>query len=210
MKIKELLEFNKYSNGILSEAISTAPLIIVDIQPAYSGIYDGAENPMFEEAIQFVNQHKGRALMFVNAESEGLTTDTISDIKEYWEDSGFDPDNWNKVKIYDKGYGYLRSWMDNNVPERTIIKVIRALYQYKETDSRDIPEDDLKLIVGEDWEDWMIDDPIVVSWLEIDTLKRYSGGYLFGGGRNECLKEVQLMMNAFNLKYTLINDFIYG
>lgn len=33
--------------------------------------------------------------------------------------------------------------------------------------------------------------------------------YLCGGGRDECLKEVMLMCNALNIKYKLIDKFIY-
>ena len=31
-----------------------------------------------------------------------------------------------------------------------------------------------------------------------------------GGYREECLKEVQLLMNAFNIKYTQVQKFIFG
>jgi len=75
------------------------PVICVDVQPEYSGINDGAENPVFEQIIQFVNNQTGPALMFVNAEDQGLSGDTVASVKEYWEDSGFDPNNWRRVTV---------------------------------------------------------------------------------------------------------------
>jgi len=31
-----------------------------------------------------------------------------------------------------------------------------------------------------------------------------------GGGRMECLREVELLMNAFNIKYKRIDHLVYG
>jgi hypothetical protein len=31
-----------------------------------------------------------------------------------------------------------------------------------------------------------------------------------GGGRDECLREVELLMNAFNIKYKRIDSLVYG
>ena len=164
--------------------------------------------------------------MFVNADETGMTDDSIHDIKVYWEEKlGFT--NWNNVTINDKGYGYLRGWMDQ-VPEAVIIKAIRLMYQNKVTDSRDlfggafsisgetggtIPGDDyhinMETALGE-FHDWMIYNPISVEWTSVAQLKRFNGSYIFGGACKECLKEVQLLMNAFNIKYKVIEEFVYG
>lgn len=34
--------------------------------------------------------------------------------------------------------------------------------------------------------------------------------WFMGGARDECLREVELLMNAFNIKYKEIGNFIYG
>ena len=73
------------------------PVIVVDVQPEYSGMNDGDENSVFTDIINFVNQQTGPVLMFVNAEDQGLSGDTIQSIKEYWDDSGFAPENWRRV-----------------------------------------------------------------------------------------------------------------
>lgn len=195
---------------IILETKST-PVVVVDVQPEYSGINDGAESQVFQDIIDFVGKQTGNVLLLCNAEDQGLSSDTVADIQLYWEDSGFDPVNWNRVDIIDKGYGYLRSFMDQGISDRSIIKLIREMYQHKVTDSRELSVDTLKQCVGSEYQDWMEDsDAISVEWLSVAKLKQFNNCYLIGGGREECLKEVALLMNAFNIKYKLINELIYG
>lgn len=194
------------------------PVIVVDVQPEYSEMNDGYENPVFEKIISFVNSQTGPVLMFVNAENHGLSGDTVNDVMLYWEDSGFDPRNWRRVEIVDKGYGYLRSWMERGTSDRTIIKVIREMYQQKVNDSRELfggelsdsYDDSMKNLMGSDYTPYDLDDSISVNWTSISQLKRFSGAYIVGGGRNECLREVELLMNAFNIKYKRIDSMVYG
>ena len=190
------------------------PVIVVDVQPEYSGMNDGDENSVFTEIINFVNQQTGPVLMFVNAEDQGLSGDTVQSIKEYWDDSGFSPENWRRVQIADKGYGYLRSWMDSGIEPATIIATIRELYQQKKTDSRELqfPASNRRtpqqsLIMGAMQE--MEDDPISVNWTSIAQLKRFTGAYIVGGARDQCLREVELLMNAFNIRYKRIDSLVY-
>lgn len=209
----------------LTEGRNT-PVICVDVQPEYSGMNDGDENPVFEQIIQFVNNQTGPVLMYVNAEDQGLTGDTVQDVKSYWEDTirGEDADpedyydspiNWSRFQIVDKGYGFLRSWMDHDIPAATIIKTIRMMYQQKVSSSDDLtfpklsqrtPEMvDIKHTIEE-----MDGDSITVNWISIAQLKRFHGAYIVGGGRMECLREVELLMNAFNIKYKRIDHLVYG
>ena len=190
------------------------PVIVVDVQPEYSGMNDGDENSVFTKIINFVNQQTGPVLMFVNAEDQGLSGDTVQSIKEYWDDSGFAPENWRRVQIADKGYGYLRSWMDSGIEPATIIATIRELYQQRKTDSRELqfPASNRRtpqqsLIMGAMQE--MEDDPISVNWTSIAQLKRFTGAYIVGGARDQCLREVELLMNAFNIRYKRIDSLVY-
>jgi ParB-like nuclease domain len=199
----------------IMEYSRSQPVIVVDVQPEYSGMWDGDENPVFEQIITFVNNQTGPVLMFVNAEDQGLTGDTVQDVRQYWEDSGFDPHNWSRVTIVDKGYGHLRSWMDQGIPSSTIIKTIRLMYQQRVNDSRDLvlPDNmdqrtpDIKEI--DQAMEQMEHDPIFVNWISVAQLKKFSGAYIVGGGRNECLREVTLLMNAFNIKYKMIDSLLY-
>lgn len=208
------------ASEFIAEGKST-PVIVVDVQPEYSGINDGNENEVFSEIIHFVNGQTGPVLMFVNAEEHGLTGDTVDGIKQYWDDTveeiGKPPINWSRFTINDKGYGYFRTWMDSNVSPAAIIRVIRRMYTDRAYDSRqlfggeDSPgyERGIRDLTGAEFEDWMLDDPIVTNWASVALLKRFSGSYLVGGGRNECLREVELLMNAFNIRYKRIDSLVY-
>lgn len=208
------------------------PVICVDVQPEYSGMNDGDENAVFPEIINFVNNQTGPVLMFVNAEDQGLTGDTVAGVKEYWDDTicpeddrySYDEEtdeyvenpncpriNWNRFTVVDKGYGYFRSWMDAGISPAVIIRVIRAMYQLKINDSREFEDSkiDLEQLVGSEWDAWMWHDPIIVNWTSVAQLKRFNGAYIVGGGRDECLREVELLMNAFNIKYKRIDSLVY-
>ena len=204
------------------------PVICVDVQPEYSGHLDGDENPVFEHIIKFVVGQTGPVLMFVNAEDQGLSGDTVADVKLYWEDTvrgeewnpddwNPDPIDWNRFKIVDKGYGYLRSWMDQGVSPAAIIKTIREMYQQRVNDSRHLfggegpeYEEGIQKLLGWEYQPWMLEDGIFTEWTSIAELRRFSGAYIVGGGRNECLREVEILMSAFNIKYKRIDSLVYG
>lgn len=198
------------------------PVIVVDVQPAY-------DNPVNNDIVKFVAKQTGPVLMFINADETGLTDDTVPTVKEYWndilspEDERYSYDdetdeyienpshpaiNWNRFTIVDKGYGYLRSWMDHGIDPAVIIATIREMYRQKVDDTRDLTPPLNQRI--QDAIDEMGDDPLIVGWTSIAQLKRFNGAYIVGGGRDECLREVELLMNAFNVKYKRIDRLVYG
>ncbi len=207
------------ANEFLAERSRITPTVVVDIQPAYAPYINFDLQKMGNF---LVNQH-GPILMFVNADVTGMTDDNIEyDIVPWWDEEviGLDEDDepnydfWNNVTINDKGYGHFRAWMDSGVSDAAIIKVIRLLYQNNLNDARE-------LFGGEDADDYSInlealgipeefhEDGLTVEWTSVAQLKKFSGCYIMGGGRNECLREVELLMNAFNIKYKRIEEFIY-
>jgi hypothetical protein len=218
---------------VITEGLSH-PIICVDVQPEYNG-YDGEANPKFVQIMQFVQKQTGPVLFFVNAEDQGLSGDTVQSIQHFWDNTlgtpGEDyvddndeyvykeaesPIDWRRFTIIDKGFGYLRAWMDQGVDPRAIIKTIRLMYQEKVSDSRDLfggsdsdeYEEGMKQLLGPDYLIGL-GDPLSVGWTSVAQLKRFSGAYLVGGGRDECLREVELLMNAFNIKYRRIDSLVY-
>ena len=214
------------------------PCIVVDVQPEYSGINDGNENAVFPQIINFVNRQTGPVLMFVNAEDQGLSGDSVASIKQYWNDIVCPEEqrysyndetdeytekpncpqiNWQRFTIVDKGYGYFRSWMDVGISAATIIRVIRLMYQNRVSDSRQLfggeesndYATNMKELIGSEFRPWMLSDPISVNWTSVAQLKRFNGAYIMGGARDRCLREVELLMNAFNIRYKRIDSLVY-
>lgn len=199
MKIKDL--------QILIESKNT-PVVVVDVQPAYYPVIQNSRLDV-SRLMEFLNQQQGPILMLINADETGITEDTKNSCIEFWVEHGLLEDTLNRIRIFDKGYGYFRAWMDNGISPSTVIRVVRALYQHKVNDSRDLDLTRLKEIVGNEWKEWMEDDPITVEWLSVSLLKQFNNCYICGGGEEECLAEVQLLMNAFNIKYKTMKNFIY-
>jgi hypothetical protein len=193
------------------------PCIVVDVQPAHAS----AIRFDMTELCRFLAGQNSHILMFVNADDTGTSDDNVeNDIYPFWEEHfeeaglNFYEDGLNKMTFEDKGYGYLRGWMDQGVSESVIVKTIREMYQQKVTDSRELFDGD----ESEDYVEKMsllgvpedvLADAISVKWTSVSQLKKLSGAYIMGGGRNECLREVELLMNAFNIKYKRIEKFVY-
>lgn len=191
---------------IITES-NSLPIIVVDIQPAYSSMTSGGLNKL----AHMINTNRNRTLMFVNADETGMTEDNIQhDIIPWWEDWGLNEDA--NVEWFDKGYGYLRGAMDQGVDDADIIKIIREMYQQKIFDSRELfggDEEQIIEFVGEYVADIITTDAISVEWVSISKLKEYNKCLICGGGKDECLKEVLLLMNAFNIKYKIMSEFVY-
>ena len=208
------------------------PCIVVDVQPEYNG-GPGPANPKFIKIMQFVQKQTGPVLFFVNAEDQGLSGDTVQSVQQFWDEAlGTEgeegenekgeyyynepesPINWGRFTIVDKGFGYFRSWMDRGISSKIIIATIREMYAQKVSDTRDLefPKSNQltttqRLI--QDAVEEMNGDLMSVGWTSVAQLKQFNGAYLVGGGRDECLREVELLMNAFNIKYKKIEDLIY-
>ena len=79
-------------------------------------------------------------------------------------------------------------------------------------DVRDIDENDLKNIIGdEDLIREILDERIYLGLPQFDlnVLKKFNGASICGGGRNECLAEVQILLAAMKIKTKVINKYVY-
>ena len=186
--------------------------IVVDIQPEYVE-YMGIR--WIPDLMEFLNK-QNKILMFVNAEDQGATSDTVDDIKIFWHENGFDENKFKDVIVEDKGYGYLRSWMDfPHIKQSAIIKTIREMHRQRVNSSDELfggwehPDYVKNMTEQLDVPEDLLDDTIYTEWTSIAQLKRFNGSLMMGGAKDECLREVQLLMNAFNIRYREVNKFIY-
>jgi hypothetical protein len=194
MKLKELFEG------------ANNPVIIVDIQPEYSGY--GQEKILQSKKFKNFIRRQNNILWFFNGEEVGSEDTKESIFNWLVENFDFDEEDLLKIEFREKGYGFLRSWMDADVDAGLIIKVIRRMVMTREYDSRDLNFEDF--LTQEEIETLPESDMINIPDISIRELKRMNRAYLCGGGRHECLREITLLMSAFNIKYIEVNDFIYG
>lgn len=199
------MKFNQY---LITEKASKNT-IVVDIQP----MYEKWINFKMYDFIDFLNTQTKDILYFYNG-PETVGEDSQRDL-EYWLlENGLDKDKFGNIEFVDKGYGFFRNMMDEGIEASVIIKMVRHMFQVKKYDSRDIEEDEWLSVLGEDTYEEVEGilnggDMINIPDIDIRTLKKYSGGYIVGGGKNECLAEVQLLMSAFNFKAKEVRRYVY-
>lgn len=197
---------------ILKESNSQTAAIVVDIQP----LYDKHCRFIMKRFAQFVNDFKGPIVCFYNGPDIG--GDEEYQVKEYFLEHEITEEKLEEILFKEKMYAFFRNWMDRGVDRKQIIQAIRYMVITRKYDSRDVTDDEWKKVFGEDvWEDdtgdlqtiVTDDDCINMPDINIAQLKQYSGCYLMGGGKDECLSEFRLILEAFNIKYKLIDSLIY-
>lgn len=200
-------------NEILFEA-RRDQIILVDFQPAYDSDQFGYHNALNNVVNSLNRQTPNNILAFYNGEDVGIE-DTAHEVLLHYIEYGLDESIANNMDFREKSYAWLRSWMDQDVDNSVIIAVVRYMVMNRIYDSRDIDEETMIEIIGQDnfeqYEDVITGgDLISIPDIAINELKSMTGALLGGGGQHECLKEIQLLMNAFNIKYKLVQDWIYG
>jgi len=171
----------------------------------------------------FLNSIRNNILYFYNGPDTIGSPDTPGVIIEWLvennpelENLDWNNNNKNKITFADKGYAFFRDFLDHGISYNGVKQTLRYMYMHKITDSRDVPKEQWKNILSDiDYEhahEAIEDEGITVFTPEIDIadLKaNYNNCLLCGGGQNECLKEIQMLFSIFNIKYTLVDKFIY-
>ena len=198
MKVEEL--FERVGTNIL----------VVDVQPAYND-WCGRIVP---NICQLLNQQVGKkVVMFNDAE---ISADYLDDVKMYYLDNGLDEEILEDITFIEKQYSFFRGWMDAGysegsqfIEDSTIIKTIRAMVMQRKHDSRDL--DLKKILTPDEFEEIenTADSIYMPDYVDIAMLRNLSPFYMCGGGRKECLREIELACNAFNIRYKRIDSLVY-
>lgn len=196
--------FNKLIS-LLTESINNKPLIAIDIQPCYRKHC----NNIMPRYIDFLNKRNGNTYVFFNDEYMGC--DTLEDVQYYYLENGLKEDKINTINWRPKQYAFFRNWMDFGIDEHDIIQAIRYMVMNRIYDSRDISDEILAKLLHDDesFIKFAKDDIITIPDINIAELKHNSPCYLCGGGYDECLKEIRILLNTFNIKYKVINNLVY-
>ncbi len=180
------------AGDILSVCEGSNDLIIVDVQPQYSkhigfNVYN---------LMEYANS-KGRVLVFFVGDKT-VGQDTEDDVRFWMYEHGLEEDT--NTTFVDKGYAFLRGLMDNGVDFETITSVLGDMLDQGVQDSRDLDE----------MPELYTDEPIFIPHeINGDLLRSFNGAEICGGGRHECLAEIQILMDAMGLNYTTLGKFVY-
>jgi len=199
----------RYSNIIMQEVlgrISPRNCMVVDIQPQYKKVI---RFDMFEFC-QFLNKQKKILYLYNGPDTVG--EDSKNDIIKWLLKNSFDSDKLKDITWIDKGYGFFRGWMDQGIDNSIIKKVLRYMIINRIRDSKDIENLEEVVDIGDEYEEWMFEfenEPIYLPDILISKLKKFNKGYLCGGGVYKCLKEFIILLSVFNIKYKLVEDFVF-
>lgn len=191
-------------------------LIVVDIQPAYQKGF----NFKMRDFINFINKNINRfdsVIFLYNGSDLGFPDE--SEYKLWLYDYGLEEEYLDYIKFFEKGYAFIRNPIDYGIEDDLIILVLKYMWKNGITDSRDLTTenwDDIENIYGGEIDISEIreyleenEDNIYITDL-MEYLDKIHGDILLtGGGRDECLKEVELVLDALGKKYKLYEKFVY-
>lgn len=181
-----------------------SPLLVVDVQPAY---FSGMSPRLPGQILSHLADNPSQLVVFLSVNEE-LSGDTEESIQEFWADHGLDEDLASRIRFETKPYAFLRSWMDQGVDEDEIVETCRALRRAGLNDSRELPTDALE---GLSCEGTALGDPLILP-KELDDIRFFRTGMqldICGGGRYECLKEMELWLAARDITCERLEHLVY-
>jgi hypothetical protein len=198
--------------GLLTEDSIGKRLIIVDVQPEYEKVFGNMHYELFSYININYNKLGGLTFLYNGYDTLGMISE--SEYREWLFENGLDEDIAYDVELYDKGYAFFRFCIDNDIEHDSIVNLVRHMYKNDINDSRDLDSDFWDSFV-DNYGDENIrelienaDDCISVPDL-MEYLNRFNNIVLVGGGINECLKEVEIALDALDKNYQTWDKFTY-
>lgn len=204
---KDTITVNKKEN--LSEKIlkevsktSTKPLCVVDVQPGHKdfitfNIYDFCN---------FLNKHKGLIIYLFNGPDFGYESNT--EIKEWLYEHEIKESVLNKIIFYEKNYGFFRGYLDRFGWDDNLTEVLTYMIQNNINHSDDLDISKLPNL-GNSMKIFLESGDTIYIPDVLDLLQKYNNFDLCGGGFNECLLEIEILLTVIGKKFNKIDQFIY-
>lgn len=193
-------------------------LILVDFQedysdtPDYYEAFDYVVHHLFPKAKKITILYNGLEFDYFDDEIQKETThvpETFSSLVKHFEESNVVgltgvPRIVNKnaiipltrqLDILPKTFYFVRPWMNLGIPERQIIKGLRS-------------------IIDEDADYLLLKDKVLMFPEWFDELEPKIGETekvtLVGGSEQHCMKELEYLLMAYNIEYSIDRKGVYG
>lgn len=182
-------------------------LIVVDIQPEYHASCGN----ITADVIEKINQTE-KPIFFFYVGKRVLGLDSQEDVMGYLLEHGIDENKLGQIRFIEKAYGFFRAWMDEGVSPEIIEKALFLMERENIRNSREFEHQHWVEIAGEDyWDNYALHDHCIY-WPEFDdrAFKHTDNFELIGGGRDECLLEIDYYLRAKGKKVTINEQLCYG
>jgi hypothetical protein len=188
------------ANQIIDLVESKSKVITCDVQPGYSSFirFD------IYELMEYLN-NSAKVLVFYVGQDFGFESE--QDIRYWYYDHGLDESI--NLTFIEKNYAFFRAWMDSGADDELIKRVVKFMHKKRINDSRDLKQIEIDKLIGDEWDDWMENDPLIVPDIDLNIVKKFNSAELVGGAEQECLAELRLYLDAFKINYKVKNKFVY-
>ncbi len=167
-------------------------LLVVDVQPAYRQWAD----PVARKVAQRINNtRRPTTVMWVG---EGFTRDTEYDVQAYLRDAGARPGKLAACRFVEKDYGFFRPMMDSGASPEIIVELGKAMRRQGVTSACDLDPEALSDAAAEQ----AFNGPgLNLPGWSMDFAKYFAGFVTCGGGADECLAEIELLLAVQDKNY---------
>ncbi len=183
-------------------------LMVIDVQPAYHhGCLD-----IVEQVVDKINKSKKPVIFFFVGKE--LDLDSLEQVQYYLLEHGLDQKKLNEIQFISKSYGYFRNWMDVHVSDEIVIRAIQEMTKNNLKDSREFCEYQWRNICGQKIPHNVKLTEENIFWPDFNTKlilnEKIKSIELIGGGRDECLKEIELLLLAHDKEVYVDEKLCYG
>jgi hypothetical protein len=214
MRLRELLTESSNTN-----------LLIIDVQPEYQSY----SNKILPGVRSMISKSIGRLVIVYNDFGGGdSATDVYNYITGYDDEADYEyneetgeyeeakptpeqavlQQKLQRAQFIQKEYGFLRGFMDAGVPDKVIIETLRAMYSQSIYDSQELDITKLSQQTQQVLNDTS-KNISVQDFVPIKLLHQLQPFYMMGGGRHECLREIELICHTFNIRFKRIDSLVY-
>jgi len=203
---------NLLRERLLKENAVGRHLIVVDVQPEYAPWMNGIEKDLFEYINTHIHELNNLTFLYNGEDTMGMVSE--NEYRFWLVENGLDEDIAYSVKMYDKGYAFFRNCMDRNGDEEGLVNLVKFMMANNINDSRELNkkfwEAFVKQYGNKDIRELMEDSEDCINIPDLmKFLSPYNNVVLVGGGVNECLREVELAMDALGKHYETWDRFTY-
>lgn len=202
--------FNK--SDLLNESAIGKHLIVVDVQPEYAPYMGGMQYKLFDYINQHIDELADLTFLYNGEDTLGMISE--SDYRVWLTENGLDENIAYEATLYDKGYAFFRNCMDRGGDDEELVNLVKFMRDNDINDSRELDKNFWKAFVkqygSKNIRELMEDSEDCINIPDLmDVLEKLNNIVLVGGGVNECLKEVELALDALDKNYETWGKYTY-